>query len=161
MASSPVRADRNPFIPPLRKLALKICVINANNFISLGDLPYAVVKPILQACSASQLAHLEDQSTHLKNDTAELWQRLVTERFHPLFEKEKNESWREFYERLKLEEMHRLEDATARLRAKIGKIEKEKMAKRIIVIDPKKTPVSGGTKRNNPFGGISRVFNGR
>ena len=69
-------------------------------------------------------------------------------------EKEEGEDWRDVYERLKVDESERLKIATAKLRAKIGRIQKEKQAKQIIVIDPKKTPVTGRLKRPNPFGGI-------
>ena len=142
---------QNPFLPTLRTLALRICTINANNFVSLGDLPFVLVEPILQACSATQLAVLEDQSPHLRQDTQEIWHRLVSERFRRQFDKEEGEDWRDVYERLKLEERERLESATARLRAKNGKLKEEKMAKQIVVIDPKRVPVSGGRKRPHPF----------
>lgn len=144
--------DRNTVVPTLRSLALHICVINANNFSSLGDLPFILVQPILQACSATQLASLEDQSPHLAQDTQDIWYRLVKERFRLQFEKSENENWRDVYERLKSEESERLESATARLRAKNGKIKEEKMAKQIVIIDPKKTRVYGDRKRPSPFG---------
>jgi elongin-A len=146
--------DRNPFIPTLRTLALRLCIINANNFISLGDLPYVIVQPILQACSATQLARLEDQSPHFRGDTQEIWKRLVTERFRQNVEKDEDEDWRAVYERLKLDESERLKSATARLRAKAGKIKEEKLARQIVVIDPKKTPISPSRKRTNAFGSI-------
>jgi hypothetical protein len=142
--------DRNPFIPTLRTLALRLCILNANNFISLGDLPFLLVQPILQACSAAQLALLENQSPHLREDTQEFWARHVAERFKRSDERHDGEDWRDVYERLKIDEEERLESATARLRAKNGKIKEEKLAKRIVVIDPRKTPVSG-IKRTHPF----------
>jgi hypothetical protein len=40
--------------------------------------------------------------------------------------------------------------ATARLAAKNGRIEKEKLAKQIVVIEP---PLGPRKKRSNPFGG--------
>jgi RNA polymerase II transcription factor SIII (Elongin) subunit A len=152
----PSDLERNPFIPSLRDLALRLCVANANNFMSLGDLPFVLVKPILQACSATQLALLEDQSPQFKQDTQEFWQRHVSERFRFQVEKADDEDWREVYERLKEDESERLRHATARLRAKNGKIQQEKLAKQIIVIDPKKAPVvrgKGGSHRSHPFGG--------
>ena len=140
-------AEQNPSIPTLRTLALRLCIINANNFVSLGDLPFILVQPILQACSATQLALLEDQSPHLRQDTQDIWHRLVSERFRVQFEIEENEDWRDVYERLKFDENERLKNATARLRAKNGKIMEEKMAKQIVIIDPKRTPVAGSRKR--------------
>ncbi len=150
------KGDKPTPLPTLRSLALRLCIINANNFVSLGDLPFILVQPILQACSATQLAHLEDQSPHLRPDTQEIWHRLVSERFKREFEKQDDEDWRDVYERLKLDESERLKSATARLRAKNGKIQEEKMAKQIVVIDPKKMSVSGDhRKRSNPFAGNS------
>jgi hypothetical protein len=149
--------DRNPFIPTLRASALRLCIINANNFVSLGDLPFILVKPILQACSATQLVLLEDQSPHLREDTQEIWYRHTTERFRSQFDKQENEDWRDVYERLKFDESERLKNATARLRAKNGKLKEEKLAKQIVVIDPKKTPVKGDRKRPHPFRSKSRM----
>jgi elongin-A len=152
MATHITRVDRNPFIPSLRSLALRLCVLNANNFVSLGDLPFILVEPILQACSATQLARLEDQSPQLRSETEDLWCRHVNERFRVFFEKKPGEGWRDVYERLKEEEGERLRKATARLDAKNGRIEKEKLARQIVVIDPTKTPVIGLKKRPNPIG---------
>jgi len=150
--------DRNPRIPTLRALALRLCVMNANNFVSLGDLPCILVKPILEACSATNLAQLEDQSPHLREDTQDLWQRHVAERFKQAYQKRENEDWRGLYDRLKFEESERLREATARLRAKNGKLKEEKLAKQIVVIDPKKTPVKGERKRLVPFGSMHPSF---
>ena len=147
--------DRNPAIPTLRALALRLCVINSNNFVSLGDLPCVLVKPILQACSATHLAQLENESPHLREDTQDLWQRHVAEKFRISYSKRDDEDWRGLYERLKFEESERLREATARLRAKNGKLKEEKMAKQIVVIDPKKTVVRGDRKRVNPFASTS------
>src|SRR5277367_3087242 len=143
--------DRNPFLPTL---ALRLCINHANSFSSLGDLPFMLVNPILQACTATQLALLEDQSPHLRQDTQEIWARHVSERFIRHFEKEDGEDWRDVYERLKTDESERLKIATARLRAKNGRIKEEKLAKQIVVIDPKKAPMTGRLKRANPFGSI-------
>jgi RNA polymerase II transcription factor SIII (Elongin) subunit A len=144
--------EKNPSLPSLRTLALRLCVTNANSILSLGDLPFILVHPILQACSATQLALLEDQSPLLRQDTQEIWHRLVSERFRLDFDKREDEDWRDAYERLKLDEIERLKSATARLRAKNGKIKQEKMAKQIVVIDPKRMPVLVDRKRTNPFG---------
>jgi hypothetical protein len=150
--------DRNPFVPTLRTLAIRLCVNNANSFASLGDLPFTLVNPILLACTATQLTLLEDQSPHLRPDTQEIWARHVSERFIRHCEKEEGEDWRDVYERLKMDESERLKIATARLRAKNGRIKEEKLAKQIVVIDPKKAPVTGHLKRANPFG--SNIPNG-
>src|SRR5262245_34676780 len=106
----------NPLIPTLRACALRVCIANANNFDSLGDLPSVLVKPILHACSSAQLALLEDKSPHLRDDTQDIWQRHVAERFRVAYQKRGDEDWRGLYERLKSEEDERLEQATARLR---------------------------------------------
>ena len=149
--------DRNPFITSLRSSALRVCVLHANNYVSLGDLPYVLVQPILEACTPNRLALLEDQSPHLRADTQDLWKRHISQKFHVQVETREDEDWRDVYERLKLEESARLESATARLRAKNGKLKEEKMAKRIVVIDPKKTAVIGDRKRSHPFGSMSSV----
>jgi hypothetical protein len=146
-------SDLNPSIPTLRTLSLRLCVNYANNFISLGDLPFVLVQPILQRCSATQLAALEDHSPHLREDTQEIWARHVTERFKLGVVQRNGEDWRDLYERCILEEGERLKCATARLRQKNGMIEEAKLRKRIVVIDPKKTVVVG-VKRG--FGGIAR-----
>jgi elongin-A len=137
----------NPSLPSLRSCALRICVLNANNFDSLGDLPVLLVQPILSACSPVQLAHLEDQSPHLRDETHEIWKRHVWERFKVREGRQEGEDWRGMYERLRGEERSRLEDATRRLREKNGRLRDERLAKRIIVIDPNKTVVKGERKR--------------
>ena len=149
--------DRNPFITSLRSSALRVCVLHANNYVSLGDLPYVLVQPILEACTPNRLALLEDQSPHLRADTQDLWKHHISQKFHVQVETREDEDWRDVYERLKLEESARLESATARLRAKNGKLKEEKMAKRIVVIDPKKTAVIGDRKRSHRFGSMSTV----
>ena len=154
-----VRVDKATSLPTLRTLALRLCIVNANNFESFGDLPFILVQPILEACTATRLAYLEDQSPHLRPDTQEIWRRLVSERFKTQFERRDGEDWRDVYQRLKLDESERLENAAARLRAKSGKLQEEKMAKQIVVIDPKKMHVSGDhRKRSNPFAGNSALI---
>jgi hypothetical protein len=143
--------DRNPFIPTLRSLSLRLCIQHANHYVSLGDLPYVLVEPILQACTPNRLALLEDESPHLRADTQDLWQHHVSQKFHFQVEKQDNEDWRDLHERLKLDESARLEKATARLRAKNGKIKEEKMAKRIVVIEPRKAALVGERRKSNPF----------
>lgn len=143
---------KNTCLQSLRSLALRICIANANNISSLGDLPFSLVGPILQACSTTQLAFLEDQSPRLREDTQEIWNRHVLERFKREFDRTEDEDWRDVYMRLKEEENERLENATARLRAKNGKIKEEKLAKQIVVIDPRKVRVLGEQKRSNLFG---------
>jgi hypothetical protein len=150
MATNIKLVDRNPFIPSLRTLALQLCVLNAHNFVSMGDLPVVLIEPILQACKPAQLARLEDESPHLRAETDSMWARHVRGRFQVAFEKKPGEGWRDVYERLKSEEGERLKIATARLAAKNGKIEKEKLAKQIVVIEP---PLVRHKKRSNPFGG--------
>jgi RNA polymerase II transcription factor SIII (Elongin) subunit A len=141
-------------IQTLRESALRLCVANANSYTSMGDLAYSLVKPILQVCSATQLAALEDGSPHLREDTDELWQRHVAEKFRLSgCAKEEGETWRDVYDRLKEEHSKRLEKASQRLRDKNGKLKEEKMAKRIIVLNPKSTPVDRGAKRKGVFGG--------
>src|SRR5579859_8000775 len=114
--------DRNPFIPTLRSLALRMCILHANSYVSLGDLPHTIVEPILQACTPTRLALLEDESPHLRADTQHLWEHHISAKFHFQVEKGTGEDWRDVYERLKSDESTRLEKATARLRAKNGKL---------------------------------------
>src|ERR1700726_2144946 len=92
--------SQNPFIPTLRSLALRTCVLHANHYVSLGDLPYVLIEPILQACTPNRLALLEDQSPHLRADTQELWRHHISEKFHVTVEKRQDEDWRDVYERL-------------------------------------------------------------
>jgi hypothetical protein len=100
------------------------------------------------------LAQLEDESPHLREDTQDLWQRHVAKLRVP-YTKRDDEDYRDLYERLKFEESERFREATARLRAKNGKLKEEKLAKQIVIIDPKKTPVKGERKRLRPSGGTT------
>ena len=137
----------------LRELALTRCARNANSFESLGDLPFLLIEPILARASASQLAHLEDQSPHLRDDTSALWHRHVVEKFKSdTLSRVEDESWREVYFRLKREGEEKLESAGARLREKKARLDAEKYAKRIVQIDPDKTPVVGLRKRTGAWG---------
>jgi RNA polymerase II transcription factor SIII (Elongin) subunit A len=138
----------NPSIPSLRSIALHKCILNANNIASVGDLPYLLIKPILQACSAAQLLSLETQSPHLIEDTQDLWRRHVSERFPTYTGAAYDGDWRGLYERLKAEEVRKLESASARLREKNGVLRREKEAKRIVVIEqPKRLPLGAGVRK--------------
>jgi len=111
----------------------------------VSDLPYHLTKPILQACSAAQLLSLETQSPHLIEDTLDLWRRHVSERFPTYTGAAYDGDWRGLYERLKAEEVRKLESASARLREKNGVLRREKEAKRIVVIEQPKR-ISLGVK---------------
>ncbi|KAK6348602.1 hypothetical protein TWF718_006390 [Orbilia javanica] len=65
-------------IPSLFDLAKRVCIRNVNHIDDIGDLPYSVVKPILErVVSPRQLKTIEKNCPQLVPETNELWQIFI------------------------------------------------------------------------------------
>ncbi|THU82896.1 hypothetical protein K435DRAFT_439714 [Dendrothele bispora CBS 962.96] len=117
---------------------------------SLGELPYSLVKPILERCTAEQLLRLEYNTPHLARDTEEIWRALCF-RLYPTsverYQDDVPESWRTEYTVLEEEEAQRLEAAANRLRTQRLQAEERKKEREVKFTD--RVPPA---KRARPWG---------
>ncbi|KAK9459825.1 RNA polymerase II transcription factor SIII subunit A-domain-containing protein [Lipomyces oligophaga] len=68
-------------IETLFQTCLKICVENANRISDIGDIPYELVRPILQRMGPAQLREIERQSPQLVPSTGEIWDAHIKHTF--------------------------------------------------------------------------------
>lgn len=62
----------------------------------VGGVPFYILKPVLEKCSANDLYRLEDYNPHFLEDSDYLWKNHCNKDFKTS-EREEMESWRELY----------------------------------------------------------------
>jgi len=85
--------------PSLIQLCVHVLQDNVSRIDECGNLPYDMLKPILERGKPDDIMRIEDYNPRLIEDTGELWERIVKRQF-PKGEREEFESYREMYERL-------------------------------------------------------------
>ncbi|KAK0045680.1 serine/arginine repetitive matrix protein 5 [Biomphalaria pfeifferi] len=85
-------------VKPLYDLCMQVLIENIDLIEDVGGVPYAILKPVLERCTAQQLCELENFNPHFLEDTDELWENLCSRDFRGC-KREEMESWRELYMR--------------------------------------------------------------
>ncbi|KAH7873595.1 RNA polymerase II transcription factor SIII subunit A-domain-containing protein [Lentinula edodes] len=124
---------------------VQLCQRVAGNYIesisSLGELPFTLVRPILDRCSAEQLLRVEDASPHLKRDSEELWRALCRRTYPAMVERYGDgtdtspDSWRSRFFVLREAEATRLEEVGSRLRLQRLEADERKKEREIKLTD--------------------------
>ncbi|RUS91645.1 hypothetical protein EGW08_000618, partial [Elysia chlorotica] len=83
-------------VKPLFDLCMQLLIENIDALDCVGGVPYDLLKPVLERCTAQQLYHLEDYNPHFLDDSDELWERLCLRDFRGS-KPEEMELWREMY----------------------------------------------------------------
>ncbi|KAJ3801477.1 RNA polymerase II transcription factor SIII subunit A-domain-containing protein [Lentinula aff. detonsa] len=115
--------NNNRRIQSLVQLCQRVAGNHIESISSVGELPFTLVQPILERCSAEQLLRLEDASPHLKGDTEELWRTLCRRTYSAMMERLEDgtdavpDSWRTHFYILREAEARRLEEVGSRIRS--------------------------------------------
>ncbi|GFO19136.1 transcription elongation factor b polypeptide 3 [Plakobranchus ocellatus] len=83
-------------VKPLFDLCMQLLIENIDALDCVGGVPYDILKPVLERCTAQQLYHLEYYNPHFLEDTDELWEKLCHRDFRG-YQPEELEMWREMY----------------------------------------------------------------
>ncbi|XP_064597407.1 elongin-A-like isoform X2 [Liolophura sinensis] len=80
----------------LYELCMRVLMDNIDGLDYVGGVPYYILKPVLEKCSAEQLYRLEDYNPQFLGETDELWVILCNRDFRGA-KPDEMESWRELY----------------------------------------------------------------
>ncbi|KAI8926842.1 RNA polymerase II transcription factor SIII subunit A-domain-containing protein [Entophlyctis helioformis] len=127
-------------VPTLVELSLRTLEKNVASLTSLGQVPYTLIRRVLQLCTSAQLNLIESHNLQILDESDELWKHHCLSEYadirraneeHPL----SPESWRELYE----SKMREVGDREARLSARLRALKREdagmKDARRVRVIE--------------------------
>ncbi|KAJ1309558.1 hypothetical protein OPQ81_006331 [Rhizoctonia solani] len=120
-------------VPRLQEYCCKVILINIDSVPSTGNIPFRVIRPVLERCKAEKLEQLEQASPHLENDTQVIWKKRCLDEFLEIRQANENgtmlepESWREQYFESLAERERKITDSASRLR---GMYQKEEAGKR-------------------------------
>ncbi|CEL51613.1 Elongin-A OS=Schizosaccharomyces pombe (strain 972 / ATCC 24843) GN=pof4 PE=1 SV=3 [Rhizoctonia solani AG-1 IB] len=120
-------------VPRLQEYCCKVILNNIESVPSTGDIPFRVIRPVLERCKAEKLEQLELAAPHLVNDTQVIWRKRCLDEFLELRQANENgnmlepESWREQYFEALAERERKITDSASRLR---GMYQKEEAGKR-------------------------------
>ncbi|KDN48964.1 hypothetical protein RSAG8_02317, partial [Rhizoctonia solani AG-8 WAC10335] len=120
-------------VPRLQEYCYKVILSNIDSVPSTGDIPFRVIRPVLERCKAEKLEQLEQASPHLENDTRVIWKKRCLDEFLDIRLANENgallepESWREQYFESLAERERKITDSASRLR---GMYQKEEAGKR-------------------------------
>ncbi|GFS37871.1 elongin-A [Trichonephila inaurata madagascariensis] len=107
-------------VPTLFECCTRILIENIDAIEYLGEVPYYLLKTVLERCTAVQLYSIEHYNPYLLDDTNELWERHCQKDFR--FQKvQENETWRDLYLRAFEEREEKLKNITANISANISK----------------------------------------
>nr|CAB3242162.1 RNA polymerase II transcription factor SIII subunit A3-like-1 [Phallusia mammillata] len=114
--------QKTSYLPKMMSLYDQCMTVLMNNIDKLDviGVPYDIIKPVLERCTAEQLYHLEDVNVYLLDDTDELWKKLSQQDFRGKVPDEM-ESWRELYLRLHDAREEKLARLTQTIQAKVIK----------------------------------------
>ncbi|KAI0672734.1 hypothetical protein C8Q78DRAFT_676484 [Trametes maxima] len=127
-------------IPTLVQYCQRVASAHVDSFEGLGVLPEALIRPILNSCSADTLRRLQVQDPYIANLTSDIWKALCLKTW-PLLDVQSIEeslsepSWQEEYDRCQEQEQERLQQITAKLRNKRQRDEEQKKASSIKITD--------------------------
>lgn len=107
-------------VSSLQEMCVRILIENIDGIGYIGGVPYMILKPVLERCTAKQLYTIEDFNAYLLEDTGELWKQHCMRTYrnqHP----EAGETWRDLYIRLHDEQESKLKSVTRNISASMSK----------------------------------------
>jgi len=134
----------------LEDLCLNVLKDNFMYITYLGNVPYFLIKPVLEKCNPDQLFRLEDFNPELVAEDDELWETHCQAEFKNKKPGE-DESWRELYIRLKYERELKLKHITAHINRNQQKAQPVRTTKLAFVESIPKAP--RGIKRAQEING--------
>ncbi|KAB5595663.1 hypothetical protein CTheo_901 [Ceratobasidium theobromae] len=114
-------------VPRLQEYCYKVILSNIDcaflsAVLSTGDIPFRVIRPVLERCKVEKLKQLEQASPHLENDTQVIWKKRCLDEFLEIRQSHENgslsepQSWREQYYAALAERERKISDSASRLR---------------------------------------------
>lgn len=107
-------------VPSLFEICTRILIENIDAIEYMGEVPYFLIKPVLERCTPTQLFQIEDFNPYLLESTHELWE-THCRRDYRLLTPEENETWRELYLRARDEREKKLKRISANISASMSK----------------------------------------
>ena len=169
-------------VPTLQSQCTQVLKENVDFIEEVGDIPYDILKPVLEMASDKTLMRIEDSNQHLMKDTGELWEKFVKKHFYNK-KREEMESPREMYERCTRERDLKFEKIKRKMKETVKKEEDSHRQTKMAYVDiapkaprtirnqqakngtalPSGTPlVPGGPRPRNqildPTAGASRAY---
>ncbi|XP_055343568.1 transcription elongation factor B polypeptide 3-like [Paramacrobiotus metropolitanus] len=113
------RARQRAFVqvPKLVDLCIRVLMDHIDEIEEMGPVPYHVIKPVLEACTAPQLRTLEHHNPHLVEDADELWIKHCEKDFRAAELDDEDECWRDLYARKLNERESKLQELRTKIKA--------------------------------------------
>jgi len=94
-------------VPRLYDQCIQVLKNNVESIDETGNIPFDILKPVLEHASCKVLMHIEECNPYLMEDTGDLWEKYVKRDFRNKA-REDMESFREMYERCEVQREERL-----------------------------------------------------
>jgi hypothetical protein len=99
-------------------LCIDVLIEHIDVIEEVGAIPFDVLRPVLEKCSAQQLKRLEFYNQHFIEDDDELWQKICRKDFREALPR-KGQSWRDLYMEKDQERESRLQHLSASIKSKM------------------------------------------
>ncbi|KAK7074561.1 Elongin-A [Halocaridina rubra] len=127
-------------VPSLKQCCIKVMIDYIDAIEYTGNVPYDILKPVLDRASPQQLLNIEDFNPYLLEDTDEIWEVHCRREFRKE-QREDMESWRDLYIRCFDAREKKLKSLTENLQQKfISKAEPRRQTKLAFVDTAVKVP---------------------
>lgn len=120
-------------VPSLQDLCIHLLQEKVDRIEQCGGLPYELLEPILVRASPTTLMNIEECNQYLMEDTGVLWEKHCRKDF-PRASREEFESYREMYERCKVERAEKLEQLTAKMTNSYKKIKEDQRKTKVAFV---------------------------
>ncbi|CAN8026820.1 unnamed protein product [Ixodes persulcatus] len=146
-----------PEVPSLHEACVKVLIENIDSMAYTGGVPYDILKPILEKCTARQLYSLEDYNPYLLEESDELWQAHCIKDFKGSVPEE-GETWREVYLKKYDEREEKFKSLTATISASMAKATPVRQTKLAYVDTVAKPPRSVARQQAKHGTGLPVAF---
>ena len=120
--------------PSLIQLCVHVLQDNVSRIDECGNLPYEMLKPILEIGKPEDIVRIEDYNPRLMVDTGELWEQIVKRHF-PRGDRQEFESYREMYERQVQEREEKYEKLTGKFATSYASLKTNNRQTKLTYID--------------------------
>ena len=121
-------------VPTLQSQCTQVLKENVDFIEEVGDIPYDILKPVLEMASVKTLMRIEDCNPQLMEETGELWEKLVKKHFFNK-KREEMESSREMYERCTRERDLKFEKIKRKMKETVKKEEDSHRQTKMAYVD--------------------------
>jgi len=134
--------SRDEKFPTLQDLTVHVLQDNVGRIDECGNLPYYVLKPILERGKPEDLMRIEDCNPRLMEDTGDLWEKIVKRHF-PRGQRDEYESYREMYERLIQEREEKLDKLMGKVQNSYHSLKTNNKQTKLAYVDSVAKPPRG------------------